>query len=254
MLTRRWLGLVGFAAVSGFAASATATTSAVRLEYIQRQLVLPEGTMRFDAGPHWPDYDSQLKHVVIRGSSNLDYLNPGLTFGVVEDLEVGAIAPLLLSPDLDVEDPRLHALFQFQRGDVDLGLYGELRLGFFDQWRLTGGVPIQWDLSRSVRLDTGGFLELVFGDGSSMNLIVPAQLPIQLSRSLYVGVESGVEFYSLFDDNSGVALPLGGFIGYTFGKGAGTVGDLYARVRLHDIENGFDVVSLMVGTELYFDM
>ena len=55
--------------------------------------------MRLDAGPRWPLYDAQLKHVVIENADDQDYLNPGLSFGLTDNFELGFVYPIQLTPE-----------------------------------------------------------------------------------------------------------------------------------------------------------
>lgn len=249
-----WLALVTIGVGCFGSGDAQASSPKVPGRFHDRQLVLPEAVIRFDGGARWPEYDAQFKHVVVAGTDS-DFINPGISFGIARDLEVGFAAPIRLSPDADIEDPRAHLLFQLQRDrELELGIFGELRLGLFDVWSITGGVPVFWRINREMRLDAGGFVQFLFGDASQMNWLFPAQLSFQMSNRLYLGPESGINLFGVFDDNSELAIPLGGFVGYTIGSRGAPAGDVYARLRMPDIENGFDVVEIMLGTELYWDM
>jgi len=236
------------------APEAHANSTRVPGPYVARPLALPSGVLRIDAGHHWPFNDALFKHTVIRGGPDQQYLNPGLTFGLTGDLELGLVAPIRLSPGLHLEDPRLHVLFQFARGKVDAAVFSSLRLGFFDKTVLTAGVPLYWHIDTKLRLDTGGFFELTFGQDSQIAFIVPAQLAIQVHPNWFAGPETGLVAYRLFDDGSGLAVPLGGFVGYTITPGGSTLGDLYGRVRIENLANGFDAVSMMFGLEFFFNL
>jgi hypothetical protein len=255
--TRAALSFVAVLAVQlwliGSAGDAFATTSRLPSQIVQRTLAMPESTLRFDAGHRWPYYDGQFKHVAIRRADDVQFLNPGLSFGLAQDFELGFVAPIRVSPNSGFEDPRVHLLYQFQRDRVDLGVFASLRLGVLDAWVLTGGVPLYFHWQENLRLDTGGFIVTSFGEGSSVSLVAPVQFVFQLTPELFAGPESGLNLSNLQTDRFDVGIPLGGFIGYTLTPG-GTLGDLYARLRLVDIEQGTDVVELMLGAELYFDM
>ena len=231
-----------------------ANSSKVNLSFNDRNLTLPDGVIRIDGGSRWPYYDAQFKHIEVN-AADFDFLNPGITFSPSDELDLGVVTPIRLSPDFDLEDPRVHLLYQLQSdSELELAIFAQLRLGFFDEWAITGGVPLYWHFKPNMRLDAGGFVRFAFGDASRVDLTFPVQLSIQLSKRLYAGPETGLNINSLFDDGSNVSLPLGGFIGYTIGSSGAPLGDLYARVRLLDLEFGFDGVELMLGTELFFDM
>jgi hypothetical protein len=237
-----------------FAGDAFANSTRIRGPYVARPLALPTGTLRLDGGHHWPWNDALFKHTVIRNAPDQMYLNPGVTFGVFKNFEAGLVAPVRVSPDLHMEDPRIHALFQFAEGVVDAGVFGSFRMGFFDRWVLTAGVPLYWHIQPNLRLDFGGFLEFAFGDTSAAALHSPVQLAIQIHPDWFAGPESGFIAYNMFDDGAGVAVPLGGFVGYTIRPGGSTLGDVYARMRIEDMVHGFNAVSLMFGLEFFFDL
>lgn len=234
--------------------SAQATTAKLPAPIVARQLVMPEDSLRFDAGHRWPYYDAQFKHVAIEGGPDVQFLNPGLSFGLARDFELGFVAPIRMQPNSGFEDPRVHLLYQFDHGQVDLGIFASLRLGVLDSWVLTGGVPVFFHWKDNLRLDTGGFLVMSFGDLTRLNLQAPASFVFQTSPRFYIGPETGVNLNGLGGDGFDIQIPIGGFLGYTLTTDGGTLGDLYFRVRDPDVESGFDVVELMFGTELYFDM
>ena len=84
---------------------------------------------------------------------------------------------------------------------------------------------------------------------ASSGVKTPFSFSFQISDRLYAGPEAGLGLYGVFEDGSGIATPIGGFLGYTLGN---TLGDLYGRVRLTDIPDG--ALELMFGVEFYFDL
>jgi hypothetical protein len=248
-----FFGGVLIATVTSLGSSAGATSSRLPSVHVARDLVTPQETLRFDAGHRWPQYDGQFKHVMVEGGDDPEYINPGFTYGFAEDFEAGLVLPLQIAPGTELEDPRIHALYQFERGRVDLGVFGSLRLGLFDAWLLTGGVPVFFHWSDNLRLDTGGFLELSLDAGQAVGLVFPAQFVFQVSPSVFLGPETGLRLSDVAGANS-VSVPAGVFVGYTFGSAGSTVGDIYGRFRIPNVEDGVDVIELMLGTELYFDM
>lgn len=238
--------------VATMVAPAAATSSRVPRAHVDRTLALPDGTWRIDAGPRWPHYDGQFKEIFVPGP-NLRFLNPGFSFGLTGDTDFGFVTPVQLEPGAEFEDPRIHVLHQFERGRVDVGIFGGLRLGVFDQWVLVGGVPVLFHWKNNLRLDTGGFLVMGFGDGSSVSLQAPAEFVFQLGAGLFLGPETGLHLNNLFEGGFDVAIPAGFVLGYAIAPSGGTLGDVYGRLRIEDIEQGSDVVSLMFGLEFYFD-
>jgi hypothetical protein len=248
-----------FAAALLWAPSALASSPKVKEVFVERTMAMPSGTLRIDSGERYPlddgtMYDGSFKHSVLRGAPDQQYINPGISFGLVKGFELGLVAPLRLSPSFRVEDPRVHALFQFADGEVQAGIFGGLRLGFRDVTVLSAGVPVFWHINPTIRLETGGFLRLEFGQGSSVGIVTPIQVVFQATRQLFAGPESGIDMQHLFDDRWHVGIPLGGFVGYSLTTSGGTLGDVFARLRLHDLTSGVDRVDLMAGLEFFFDL
>lgn len=253
-MRRSTIGLIGFIATLALSNEASANTRRLPTEFTNRPLALPGMVLRLDAGHRWPFYDAWFKHVSVRGASDLQFLNPGVSLGVTDGFELGLVTPVRVGPELRGEDPRFHFLYQFVDGRVEVGAFGYLRFGVFDHFTTLFGVPVAIHFSPRIRLDTGGFVQIDYGAAANVNFIAPAQLPIQITRRFYAGPETGLIFYNAFDDGSGVALPLGAFAGYTVGAANAPLGDLYTRFRINDLAEGFAVVELMFGAELFFDL
>lgn len=220
--------------------------------FVQRHIVLPESTLRIDAGHHFPFYDAQFKHVVVRGADDPQYINPGVSYGVGSDVEIGAVFPIQISPEGNFRDPRAHVAFQFHRDEVEAAVFGVLQVGLWGETTLTAGVPVFWHASRDVRLDTGGYLRLGFSDASRIGLIVPAQLPIQISPEFFAGPEL---IFSIGDlTSSGAGVDVGGFFGYTIEASEASVADLYARLRALDVPSGVPAVEIMLGLEWHIPL
>jgi len=113
-------------------------------------------------------------------------------------------------------------------------------------------VPLYWHAAPDLRLDTGGYLNLSFSDGSRIGLILPAQLPIQISPEFF----AGPELIFAIDDLSepGARVAGGGFFGYTIEASETSVVDLYARLRALDITRSVPAVEMMLGLEWHIAM
>jgi hypothetical protein len=240
--------------IASFAVPARAQTSDVGPNYVYRPLVLPEGVLRIDAGPRRP-YSGQvwetgqLQFHINREFQDFAYLVPGAAYGIMDRLEVGAVWPLMISPDLDLLDLSLYGKYELSLGKVDVAGYGEVRIPIEGDFEVGLGVPVYIHLSDTLRLDTGGFMRLVFGDDVAVVLTAPLALAVQATRDVFLGPELAIEIYD-FDE---VNVPLGIFGGYTIRDGGRTLGDLIGRFAIVDIENGFDAVRLDLGINLYFD-
>lgn len=252
---RPWL--VGAASALGAClatAPAAAESRLVGSDYISRPLVLPKGVLRIDAGPRRP-YPSgqlmpagQLQFLINKDYDDLAFLVPGAALGVVDKLELGAVWPLRLSPDLDLSDLSVYGKYSLQRGVIEVAGYGEIRIPIENDLEITGGVPVFVHLD-GARLETGGFVRLGFGDDTTVSFEIPLSAPIQVSPEVFVGPEIGVTIFD-FDD---VAIPVGVVAGYTLGGGISSIGDLLARLTLVDITSGADTIRLDIGAELFFD-
>jgi hypothetical protein len=66
---------------------------------------------------------------------------------------------------------------------------------------------------------------------------------------VFLGPELAISIID-FDE---VNVPLGIFGGYTLRDGGRTLGDLFGRFALVDLEEGFDFVRLDLGIQLYFE-
>jgi hypothetical protein len=240
--------------IAGFATTAHAQTGDVGPTYVYRPLVLPEGILRIDAGPRRPFagqvWDTgQLQFQINREFQDFAYLVPGAAYGIMDRLEVGAVWPLMISPDLDLLDLSAYGKYELQLGKVDIAAYGEVRIPIESDFELGVGVPIYVHLSDTLRLDTGGFMRIIFGDDVTIALTAPLALAVQATRDIFIGPELAIEIYD-FDE---VNVPLGVFGGYTLRDGGRTLGDLIGRFAMVDVEHGFDSVRFDLGVNLYFD-
>lgn len=250
------------AAASGIGISFGGMTSAwaesrlVGSDYVSRPLVLPQGVLRIDAGPRRPYSNGQLmpagqlQFLINKDFDDLAYLVPGAGYGVIDKLELGAVWPLRISPDLDLSDLSLYGKYSLQRGTIEVAGYAELRIPIEGDLEITGGVPVFVHLNDAVRLETGGFIRLTFGDDTTATFHVPLSAPILVSPEVFVGPEIGIEIRD-FED---VALPAGVIAGYTLGGGINSIGDLLARLTFADLSSGADTIRLDIGAELFFDL
>lgn len=234
---------------------AHAQSRLVGSDYISRPLVLPTGVLRIDGGPRRPYSGGQvmpggqLQFLINNDFDDVALLVPGAGIGVVDDLELGAVWPLRISPDADLADLSVYGKYGLQRGTVEVAGFAEIRIPVQDVFELTGGLPVYLHL-QGARIETGGFLRFRFGDDAAVILHVPVSVPIQVSPEVFVGPELGVEIYK-FED---VALPVGVIAGYTLGGGISSIGDLFARFALADITSGADTIRFDIGAEIFFDV
>lgn len=235
---------------------ASAQSRLVGSDYISRPLVLPKGVLRIDGGPRRPYSGGQvmpggqLQFLINNEVDDAAFLVPGAGIGVIDDLELGAVWPLRISPDLNLQDLSVYGKYSLQRGTVEVAGFAELRIPIEDALELTGGLPVFVHLNSAARIETGGFLRFSLGDDTAVTLHVPVSVPIQVSPEVFVGPEIGIEIWK-FED---VAMPLGVIAGYTLGGGISSIGDLFARFALADVTSGADTIRLDVGAEIFFDV
>jgi hypothetical protein len=224
-------------------------------DYISRPLVLPVGVLRLDGGPRRPYSGGQVMpggqlQFLINEGEDVAFLVPGAGYGVVDNLELGAVWPLLISPDLDLSDLSVYGKYSLQRGNIEVAGYAELRIPIENDLELTGGVPVFLHLSEQARIETGGFVRFTFGDDTAATVHVPVSVPILVSPEVFVGPEIGVEIR----DFSDVAVPVGVIAGYTLGGSISSIGDLFARLTFADIGSGADLIRFDIGAEIFFDV
>lgn len=248
--------LAAFGALFFVAPLAWGQSRLVGSDYISRPLVLPEGVLRLDGGPRRPySYGQvmpagQLQFLINRNGEDAAFLVPGAAYGVIDRLELGAVWPLQISPDLNLSDLSAYGKYSLQRGTVEVAGYAELRIPIESDLEIAGGVPVYVHLSSEMRLETGGFVRITFADEAIATVYVPLSVPIQVSPEVFVGPEVGIEIRN-FED---AALPIGVIAGYTLGGGISSIGDLFARLAMADITHGADTVRLDVGAEIFFDL
>lgn len=233
---------------------AGAQTTAWPMQHVDRDLAVPRYTLRIDGGPRWPLPTGQVSHYVNRDWDDAILLRAGASFGVTENLELGFAQPLLIVPDSDLQNPIFHGTYQFARGDVDVGAFWGVVIPYEGHTVLRGGVPLYVHVSRSVRLDLGGFLRMELPENNTtVDLEVPFLVPINVTPQLFLGPEVAMITWGGFED---VAVPAGFFLGYTVVTSGGVLGDFSGRIRETDLrsERSFDQVELVFAADLFFDL
>lgn len=127
------------------------------LPFAQRPLTLPRMTLA-------PEVSFDVAHVAFGGLGSAIGVGMeiGARFGILDDLEVGAVVlPLEFSPDFAYGNPRLEATFRFLKGTVEMG--ARLRTIFGLHSGNTGvilepGLPILIHIGEAARIDTGVFV------------------------------------------------------------------------------------------------
>lgn len=233
---------------------ASANSGRIGGSYAQRGLVVPQRTLRIDAGPRLPmrPISPMRDGTLAIWQGNEDdntqlFLNAGLTFGITENLDVGVLAlPLMLSPDTHYGDPILHGTYRFTRGELEAGMFLAFDLPVNDKLDITGGIPLILHAGNSARVDLAALLHVRFDDESPVDLMFPIEIAFAATHRMFIGPESGI-MVANFDR---VLVPLGFFVGYTLGQ----LGDLRGEMRLVNIGDAFEAFQVLFRAELFFDL
>jgi hypothetical protein len=262
MFRTRFIFLASTLFTLSFTLPTVASSARVPTALAERDLVVPKRTIRVDGGPRWVFPEGQFVFRVQDGPGDPAWFNAGATFGISADFHLGVVLPLQMAPgDPDMHDPRVHLLYQFINGAADIGVFFQANVPIEGQIGTTVGFPMQFHLTNSVRFDTGPFLHVWFHEGDPNNpnddddlgtdFSAPFELPINVSRQLFLGPEAGIVTHNRWED---VAVPVGFFVGYTMTSGGGTLGDLSFRIRDHNARDFNNQVDLIFAADLFFDI
>ena len=192
------------------------------LPWAQRPLTLTLGTLRIDGAfsiERFPDLFDAREMEVIEVDPRV-LLSVGAAYGIHEDFEVGAtVLPVLLSPVVRYDDPEVYAIFRFLRGQAELGAMLRVIFPVRRDARIDPGMRLLLHIGEIARLDVGLFVRIAVRprEDDVVSLLVPVAFALNVTDSLYFGVESGLVL-SGFED---AAIPTGFFAGYTIPASAG---------------------------------
>lgn len=240
-----------------FNSAASADSSRIGGNYAQRSLVVPQRTLRIDAGPRLPLGPLQPMRdgtfTITSGDAPNGrrtglQLNLGLAAGLTENLDVGVLAlPVRLTPDTDYLDPVLYGTYRFSRGELEAGVYLAIDLPVQDHFDVTAGIPLILHVGNDVRADLAALLHIRFDDDHQpIDLMFPFELAFNINAHVFLGPETGI----VIADFDNVYVPLGFFVGYTFGR----LGDLRGEFRFPSVDHGFDLFQILFRAELFFDL
>jgi hypothetical protein len=118
-------------------------------------------------------------------------------------------------------------------GDVvEVALEGRAYTPFTDGFGLMFGVPLAFHLGRSVRLDTGVYIPILFHTPTRTLVSLPLHVWIQATDRLWLGPLVGLRFYS--DAAGRVDVPLGFGLGYQITRSV----DFKTWFLFQDVANG----------------
>ncbi len=157
----------------------------------------------------------------------------GAGFGVIENLEVGAILlPLNLAPSgVDTfGDISLYGRYQFVDGDTQVAGQLTLQVPTATDFGIGLGLPVKFGIGENAALNTGLRLSMVFADPDMiMGLNIPVELAFNVSPNLYFGGFTGFNADLQPTTFESLHIPLGVFGGYTLDLGNKMLLDVTAQ-------------------------
>jgi hypothetical protein len=115
---------------------------------------------------------------------------------------------------------------------VEVALEGRIYTPFSDGFGIMLGVPMAFHLGRSVRIDTGVYVPILFYNPTRAFVSLPFHLWIQATDRLWLGPLLGVRFHS--NGGGRVDVPLGFGLGYSIARAV----DLKTWFLFQDVANG----------------
>lgn len=144
----------------------------------------------------------------------------GLSFGVLDNLEVGIGLPIYLSPG-DFGDLPLWVTYRFMEGNFQMGAQLALFLPTSSDFGLQVGLPMMYS-NGHIRVDTGVFARFNFSDPVVTSVFVPARIGFQITDGLYAGAQTELRV-SVYRSYAYFNMPIYGFVGYTLNGGLGPI-------------------------------
>lgn len=152
--------------------------------------------------------------------SNRVGLPIGLSFGVLENLEVGIALPIYLSPG-DFGDLPIWATYQFKEGNFQVGAQLALFLPTSSDFGIQLGVPMMYS-NGNLRFDTGVYAKFTFSSPVATEIFAPARLGFQITDALYAGAQTELRML-IYKSYAHFNMPIYGFVGYTIDGGLGPI-------------------------------
>jgi hypothetical protein len=185
-----------------FSVGSTAQAASSGGRYSTRPLTLGQQTLRFDLAP--PDFalldSGEINEgrgiAFTRASNGQTYfgLGAGLSYGVTDDVELGALVlPLLLHPEVRYGDAELYGRFRLVSGGFELALQAGGQLPTHTYGGFAFGMPMLVRAGTSARIDFGPELELMLPRRDTYaNLDVPFAVHWDLGEGGFFGLRTGV--------------------------------------------------------------
>src|SRR4029079_17467405 len=117
MTARSFLAAAAVTSAIAFTAlGANAQSHDVPTPFAQRELTLPNVTLRIDDGPYWPIPTGIVETTVVKTPDGHDYftaMNLGFGLGIVKDLELGMRLVHYEFEPGEMSDPTVYGLWRF---------------------------------------------------------------------------------------------------------------------------------------------
>jgi hypothetical protein len=208
------------------------------LSFVERPLTLPAMTLapEFDIGVERAGLGSGLGAV----SATAGVMNLGATFGITNDIEVGAlVVPIQFNDPAGYGDPEFFATFRFlHTPSIELGARLNLviatpRDGLSAGALIMPGVPLLVHVGKILRIDaevavpisvqagtgisTSGGPEITTTNAVGVGLTVPVEVAVDIIEPLHADVTTGLTIGDFRDAADSTVVPLGFGVGYAIG-------------------------------------
>lgn len=204
----------------------------------------PTSGQALSINSHSPEFGLNIMRREFGGTGDVGVAMPiGLAFGVMDNLEVGLALPIHLSPG-DFGDLPLWATYQFINGPFQVGARLALYMPTATDFQMQLGLPMLLRTG-TLRLDTGVFAHLRFGDFGHHTVFAPVRLGFQISPELYAGFQTAANVHIPEGGSVIFTMPLYGFVGYTLHGGLGPI-DLGFRFGFDNFINAGEAVDSTV--------
>lgn len=241
--TKPWLAAIA-SVLALSAADAGAQSGSRAGQYSRRHLTLRERTLRFDIGPaergindsgillgpydesayglRFQEYDAGANdevHVL---------LGFGLAYGIVDTLEIGVLAvPLNFEHGQKYGDLTAYVRWAFvDEEHFQIGLQGTVQTPTWSHLGFNVGLPMNFNLGRIARLETGAKVEVVFDDTDRdappdgdedprLAIDVPIALAFNVRPRGFLGARSDLLWDDRIGDVQSFRAGVGAFGGFT---------------------------------------
>jgi hypothetical protein len=230
----RNLGQIVLTAVIAFGFAGTAFADGHEEGYpisvSERPLTLDEGQMKVDAS----------FGVSAFGDFMADSLNIGVSYGVMENLTVGAnIAPLslgLMDSEFGYGDPSIGALYRFMHGDLEVAGGVDIGIPVEGSLDVTVMIPVAYHMD-ALRLGTGLHVTLIGLDADLSTIIaLPVEVGYNVTGDMHVSLQTGI-MGNVDNFGDSLTIPVGVGLGYTVADGDAPMVDIGLGFSLPNVEN-----------------